>query len=61
MQTAASQSGIDTTITSAEVKGKQYWRLQIAGFESMAAARRAAAPVKDSLDINDVWIFKRKR
>ena len=61
MHATASASGIDTVIASAEVKGKQYWRLQIPGFDSMSAAKRAAEPVKKSLKIQDVWIFKRKR
>lgn len=61
MHATASAGGIDTVIASAEVKGKQYWRLQIPGFDSMSAAKRAAEPVKKSLKIQDVWIFKRKR
>jgi len=55
----AQSKGVDVVITSANVKGKQYWRLQIPGFRSMAAAKRAAVPVKEKLSIQDVWIFKR--
>ena len=51
--------GIDVVIKSATVKGKQYWRLQAPGFESMAAAKSAAEPIKAQLNIKDVWIFKR--
>jgi hypothetical protein len=55
----AQSKGVDVVVTSANVKGKQYWRLQIPGFRSMAAAKRAAVPVKEKLSIQDVWIFKR--
>lgn len=55
----AQAAGVDVVVTSASVKGKQYWRLQIPGFKSMAEAKSAAAPVKEKLKIKDVWIFKR--
>lgn len=55
----AQSKGIAAVLTSATVKGKQYWRLQIPGFTSMAAAKKAAAPVKEKLKIKDVWIYKR--
>jgi len=55
----AQSSGFAVTIMSAKVKGKQYWRLQIPGFESMAAAKKAAVPVKEQMKIKEVWIFKR--
>jgi hypothetical protein len=55
----AQSVGVDVVVTSASVKGKQYWRLQIPGFKSMAEAKSAAAPVKEKLKIKDVWIFKR--
>ena len=55
----ARSRGIAVVATSAEVKGKQYWRLQIPGFESMSAAKKAAAPVKKQMKIKEVWIFKR--
>ena len=51
--------GFAAVTTSAVVKGKQYWRLQIPGFESMAAAKKAAVPVKEQMKIKDVWILKR--
>ena len=47
-------------LNSAMVKGKQYWRLQITGFDSAAAARKRAETVKQELGIKDVWIFKQK-
>lgn len=55
----AQSVGVDVVVTSASVKGKQYWRLQIPGFKSMAEAKSAATPVKEKLKIKDVWIFKR--
>lgn len=55
----ARSRGFAVVTTSARVKGKQYWRLQIPGFESMAAAKKAAEPVKEKMKIKDVWILKR--
>jgi SPOR domain len=55
----AQSVGVDVVVASASVKGKQYWRLQIPGFKSMAEAKSAATPVKEKLKIKDVWIFKR--
>jgi hypothetical protein len=55
----AQSKGIAVVLTSANVKGKQYWRLQIPGFTSMAEAKKAAEPVKEKLKIQDVWIYKR--
>ena len=45
----ARSRGIAVVATSATVKGKQYWRLQIPGFESMTAAKKAAVPVKEQM------------
>ncbi len=47
-------------LNSATVNGRQYWRLQIAGFESYAAAKKHAGTVKQELGIKDVWIFRQK-
>ena len=58
-KTEAQSRGIAVVTTGAMVKGKQYWRLQIPGFESMTAARKAAEPVKEQMKIKEVWIFKR--
>ncbi len=54
---AAEQQAV---LNSATVNGRQYWRLQITGFESAAAARKHAATVKQELGIKDVWIFRQK-
>jgi outer membrane protein len=51
--------GFDVVVKSATVKGRQYWRLQTPGFESLAAAKTAVEPINEQLKIKDVWIFKR--
>jgi hypothetical protein len=55
----AQSKGIAAVTTGAKVKGRQYWRLQIPGFESMAAAKIAAEPIKEQMKIKEVWILKR--
>ena len=55
----AQSKGVAVVLTGATVKGKQYWRVQIPGFTSMAEAKKAAEPVKEKLNIKDVWIYKR--
>jgi hypothetical protein len=50
----------DVVISAAEVKGRQYWRLQIPGFNRSADAKDFAEPVKQALGIKDVWILKKK-
>jgi hypothetical protein len=42
------------------VKGKEYWRLQVTGFRNATEAKNYAIPVKKTLGIKDVWIFKQK-
>ena len=60
--TTARSRGFEAVVTNATVKGRQYWRLQITGFESMAAAKTAAEPVMEQLEgplkIKDIWIHK---
>jgi len=51
---------VNAELNSAMVNGRQYWRLQITGFESAARAREHARTVKQQLGIKEVWIFKRK-
>lgn len=53
-------ASFDAVMNSATVKGRQYWRLQITGFETAAAAKRQADTVKQALGIKEVWIFKQK-
>lgn len=50
---------VSAEITSAEVKGRTYWRLQVTGFATASTAKTAAVPVKKKLGIKDVWIHRR--
>jgi len=56
----AQARGILAEISNAEVKGREYWRLQIKGFQTMAEAKSFSEPIKEKLGLKDVWIFKRK-
>ena len=56
----AQAKGISTEIINAEVKGREYWRLQVTGFKTMDEAKYFSEPIKEELGIKDVWIFKRK-
>jgi hypothetical protein len=58
--TRAQAKGISTEINNAEVKGREYWRLQVTGFKTMDEAKYFSEPIKEELGIKDVWIFKRK-
>ncbi|MEN8131453.1 MAG: SPOR domain-containing protein [Pseudomonadota bacterium] len=51
--------GIPAEINNAEVKGREYWRLQLKGFQTMAEAKYFSGSVKEKLGLKDVWIFKR--
>ncbi len=57
----AQSLGYTAVVMSAKVNGKQYWRLQIPGFDSLATAKKAAEPVKEQMNIEEVWIFNRDR
>lgn len=52
--------GIPVVQNRAIVKGREYWRLQVTGFENATEAKNYAIPVKKKLGIKDVWIFKQK-
>ena len=56
----AQAKGISVEINNAEVKGREYWRLQIKDFQTMAEAKSFSEPIKEKLGLKDVWIFKRK-
>lgn len=60
MARLATAAEIQTTIEPAEVRGKQYWRLQIGGYASLDEAKRQSASIKQALNIGEVWIFRRK-
>lgn len=54
----ARTKGIPAELVKAEVKGRDYWRVQLTGFASKGAARTYAGPVKEKLGLKDVWIFR---
>lgn len=56
----AESADIPTVLTSAVVKGKQYWRLQVTGFRSLAGAKARASEIQQTLGIKEVWFLKRK-
>ena len=58
--THASSLGVPVELSSANIKGKQYWRLQVTGFSSLAAAKSAATGIEKKLGIRDAWFLKRK-
>ena len=56
----AADNGIPVVQNRAIVQGKEYWRLQITGFQNAKEAKNYAIPVKKKLGIKDVWIFRQK-
>jgi hypothetical protein len=56
----AQSHGIQTELNNARVKGKNYWRLQVPGFNTLAEAKTRAEEIKQTLGLNDVWFLKRK-
>lgn len=63
VETAAARArarNIQVDLSSATIKGKQYWRLQVTGFPSLAAAKSAATGIKKKLGIQDAWFLKVK-
>ncbi|UCC57006.1 MAG: SPOR domain-containing protein [Gammaproteobacteria bacterium] len=55
----ARSKGIPVDLVKAEVKGRDYWRVQLTGFVSKDAAYAYAGPLKEKLGMKDVWIFKK--
>ena len=56
----AESADIPTLLTSADIKGRQYWRLQVTGFKSLAKAKARAPAIQQALGIGEVWFLKRK-
>ncbi len=56
----AESHSIPVVQSRAIVKGKEYWRLQVTGFNTASEAKNYAIPVKQKLGIKDVWIFRQK-
>jgi cell division septation protein DedD len=55
----ARSRNIETTQQQVTVKGKPYWRVQIAGFSTAVEARSYAVTAKEKLGLRDVWITTR--
>lgn len=53
----AASLNIPVEIQAADIKGEHYWRLQVNGFDSRSAAQASSATIKESLGIDEVWIF----
>jgi hypothetical protein len=54
----ARKQGIDVDQTSVRLNGREFFRVQMTGFETEKQARSSAGPVQDQLGLKDVWIFK---
>ncbi|MGB5259536.1 MAG: SPOR domain-containing protein, partial [Gammaproteobacteria bacterium] len=55
----AQSRDIETKQQQVTVKGKQYWRVQIAGFSTAVEAKVYAVTAKERLGLKDVWIMRR--
>jgi cell division septation protein DedD len=54
----ARSKGIPVEMVQAQVKGRDYWRVQLTGFVSHDAAHAYAGPLKEKLGLKDVWIYR---
>lgn len=57
--TRARSKGIPVEQNPVDVKGTQFWRVQITGFSSSSDARSYAGTAKKALGIKEVWLIKR--
>jgi hypothetical protein len=55
----AQSKDIETKQQHVAVKGKQYWRVQIAGFSTAVEAKVYSVTAIEKLGLNDVWITTR--
>ena len=55
----ARRKGIQVQQTSAMLRDREFFRVQVTGFQTATQARESAGPVKERLGLEDVWIFKR--
>jgi hypothetical protein len=51
------KKGVAAEMVSAEVRGRTIYRVRIAGFESMAAARAMTPVLKHQLGLKETWIM----
>jgi hypothetical protein len=56
----AESLNILTVIQETEIDGKTYWRLQVTGFNNRSDAEESATIIKETLGIDNVWIFRQK-
>jgi len=53
------KQGVNTELVTATVRGKTIYRIQVAGFVSMAEARDHAGQVRETLGLGETWIRRR--
>ena len=57
LQTDFHGKGVVTEVKEVTIKGKQWYRLQVAGFSSKQEATAYVIQVEEKLGLNKVWIF----
>lgn len=55
----AESRGVAAGMSQVTVKGKDYWRVHVAGFATAAEANGSAALIKQKLGLKNVWLVKR--
>jgi hypothetical protein len=61
LATRAESLNIPTVIQETEVNGTRYWRLQVTGFNTRPEAEESSAIIKETLGIDNVWIFRQQQ
>ena len=51
--------GFDVEVTNVKIRGDEFWRVQLTGFQTEDQARINAEPTKEKLRLKEVWIMKR--
>jgi hypothetical protein len=54
----ARKRGIPVEQSNVRLRGREYFRVQLTGFQTEKQARDNAGPVKEELGLEKVWIFK---
>ena len=54
----ARKQGVPVHQSSITLKGREYFRVQMTGFQTEKQAVERADPVKERLRLKDVWIYK---
>ncbi len=55
----AESKGVATGLYQVTVRGKNYWRVHVPGFSTVAEAKAKASMIKEKLGLKDVWVAKR--